>query len=84
MGWLPPFAFTVVVQRGISLPWALTVVAIHFIPAILFLAMCGSWEEIVKEDQTVEVDFYEAYDDQVQQQNDVEAKKDTTEAEKSD
>eukprot|EP00531_Pseudo-nitzschia_arenysensis_P004484 CAMPEP_0116127188 /NCGR_PEP_ID=MMETSP0329-20121206/6713_1 /TAXON_ID=697910 /ORGANISM="Pseudo-nitzschia arenysensis, Strain B593" /LENGTH=504 /DNA_ID=CAMNT_0003621283 /DNA_START=113 /DNA_END=1627 /DNA_ORIENTATION=- len=84
MGWLPPFAFTVVVQRGISLPWALTVVAIHFIPAILFLAMCGSWEEIVKEGQTVEVDFYEAYDDQVQQQNDVEAKKDTTEAEKSD
>lgn len=83
MGWLPPLAFSIVVQRGIVLPWALTVVALHFVPAILLLAMCASWEDIVKEGHTVEIDFCQAHN-QTQQGSDVEAKNDTTDAEKSE
>ena len=46
------------VQYDIALPWALTVVACHFVPAIFFLSLCGPWEEIVADGQKVERDFH--------------------------
>ena len=42
-----------------ELPWALSVVGIFFIPGVFFLMLCGKWEDVVKEGETVEVDFYE-------------------------
>jgi len=60
LSFLPPLGFTLVVENDHALPWALTVVAAHFLPAILFLLFCGKWEDIVNEAETVEVSFYEA------------------------
>lgn len=57
MGWLPPLVFSIVVEANVRLPWALTVVAAHFLPSIFLLCMCGAWDEIVDESKTIEVDF---------------------------
>ena len=45
------------VQNDITLAWALTTVAAIFSISVFFLLLCGSWEEIVEESRTVEVDF---------------------------
>lgn len=60
MSWLPPLAFTLVVENDYALPWALTAVASHFLPAIFFLRMCGPWEGIEKEAKRKEMSFYES------------------------
>lgn len=60
LSWLPPMGFTLVVENDKALPWALTVVACHFLPAIFFLRLCGPWEEIEAEAKRREMSFYES------------------------
>jgi len=57
LGWLPPLVFTIMIQNDIPLPWALTVVASIFIISVCLLGMCGSWESIIKEANTIEIDI---------------------------
>lgn len=45
------------IQNDIPLPWALTVVASIFIISVCLLGMCGSWESIIKEANTIEIDI---------------------------
>lgn len=48
------------VENNYALPWALTVVACHFLPAIFFLLVCGPWEEIAKSAETREMSVFES------------------------
>jgi hypothetical protein len=48
------------IENKIPLPWALTVVASIFVISIGLLSMCGSWESILEEAKTVEIDIFGA------------------------
>ena len=56
-GWFPPLVFSIMVQNEVTLAWALTVVASIFSISIFFLLLCGPWEKIVEQAQTLEIDF---------------------------
>jgi len=55
-------------ENNIQLPWALTVVAAHFVLAALILCLCDPWDKILEDCQTVTVNFYE--DDNKDEAND--------------
>lgn len=57
LGWLPPLVFSIMVQKGINLALALSVIASILFISIFFLCLCGPWDKIVEEANTVVVDF---------------------------
>lgn len=57
MSFAPPLVYSAIVQSGISLAWAQTITGLFFVPGIVFLFFCGSWETILEEAKTVIVDF---------------------------
>eukprot|EP00536_Pseudo-nitzschia_multiseries_P012624 jgi/Psemu1/244750/estExt_Genewise1.C_4920042 len=68
LGWVPPLVFSIMVQAGISLAWALTVMGSIFLISIFFLLLCPPWDEVVKEAQSVVMDFEPENDDSAEKE----------------